>query len=129
MAGKGKADRAIVRIGKGIGVELGVCILLLSALAVLLCRGILREAAVNTLMPAAVILAVLIGCALAVKGRKENRAVLALITAGAMAVVLLLGRWMNGGGQESVPDVLLLVICTMLPAVVIALKRPRRRKR
>lgn len=129
MSGKGKTNRGLRKTMRGVGATLGIGFLLLCIAAWLMQKGSLTEKLVHPVLAFTALAASLTGCGIAAGGDKEKGGFVSAVPGLILAAMILAGRWIAGRGSHDLPFMLLLAACAAAPALIIGLKRPRKRRR
>lgn len=126
--GKGKTGAGIKQILEGIGVCFVICFLLICLIARLLQIGNMGDQYAAPLLSISVFLASLTGCIIACKGGKGRRRTCAAVPGIILAMMIVIGRWAGDRGAHDLPITLLFAACAAVPALIVGLRRPRKRK-
>ena len=129
MQGKGKRNRVISKVLKGIGTETGIVFLVLCAAAWLIQKGSVKDAFVYPLVTLSIFLASLLNCMIASRGGREKQRWAAALPGIALALVILAGGWLSGNGTQSLTFTLLLAACAVVPPLLFGTAKHAKKKR
>lgn len=119
MSGKGKTNKRIIQVLKGIVVEACVCSILLCIMAGLLQKGNMTEKTVEPLLAASVFIVSLLGCLTAARGGANNHPILSAVPGLILLLFILMGRWITGSGKQGIAYILLLAVCSIVPPMIV----------
>ena len=126
---KGKTNNGVKRVLHGIGASFCIGILLMLLEAALLQKGNMNESATRPILSITLFASSLLGCMTAGRGGKELRRVFAAVPGIVLTIMILLGRWIAGFRGMDGMFTLLLVICASAPALLVGLRKPRKRRK
>lgn len=129
MQGKGKRNRVISKVLKGIGTETGIVFLLLCAAAWLIQKGSVKDAFVYPLVTLSIFLASLLNCMIASRGGREKQRWAAALPGIALALAILAGGWLSGNRTQSLTFTLLLAACAVVPPLLFGTAKHAKKKR
>ena len=126
--GKVKTGAGIRQVFKGIAAGFIICFLVIFLGAGMLQKGNMGDRYITPLLTFSVFLASLIGCIIAGKGGKGRQRTYAAVPGIILSMMILIGRWIGRHSAHDLPLALLLAACAAVPALLIGLRHPRKRR-
>ncbi len=126
--GKGKTGAGIRQILKGITACFIICFLVICLGAGMLQKGNLGDQYVVPFLLFSVFLASLIGCIIAGKGGKGRQRTYAAVPGFILSMMILIGHWIGRHDAHDLPLALLFAACATVPALLVGLRHPRKRR-
>ena len=126
--GKGKSGTGIKRIIEGIASCFIVCFFLISLWAWMVQKGTMGDQYVVPLLSLSVFIASLTGCIIACQGGKGRVRTCAAAPGIILAMMIVIGRWIGKHDVHDLPVTLLFAACSAVPALIVMLRHPRKRR-
>ena len=127
--GKGKTGSGIKQVIEGIAASFIICFFVIFLGAEMLRKGNFGDQyVVVPLLSFSIFLASLIGCIIAGKEGKGRQRTFAAAPGIILLMMIVIGRWIGDRGAHDLPITLLFAVCAAVPALIIGLRRPRKKR-